>query len=121
MGHQDAVARSFISVMIVTLEIVTRVIQAQTTDPFFQEQIVRLLAEGAESYSVSSDGGLRFNGRFVVPEGAELRHEVMTHSHGSRFAVHPGGDKMYQDMRRQYWWSGMKKDIAEFVSKCSTC
>ena len=42
LGHQDAVARSFISVMTDTLEIVTRVIQAQTTDPFCQEQIVRL-------------------------------------------------------------------------------
>ena len=83
LGHQDAVARSFISVMSVTPEIVMRVIQTQTTDPFFQEQIVRLLAEGTESYSVSSDGGLRFNGRLVVPEGSELRHEVMTHSHGS--------------------------------------
>ena len=99
LGHQDAVARSFISVMTVTPEIVMRVIQTQTTDPFFQEQIVRLLAEGAESYSVSSDGGLRFNGRLVVPEGSELCHAVMTQSHGSRFAVHLGGDKMYQDMR----------------------
>ena len=57
----------------------------------------------------------------MVPEEAELRHAVMTQSHGSRFAVHPGGDKMYQDMRRQYWWSGIKKEIVEFVSKCSTC
>jgi len=94
LGHQDAVARSFMSIMTVTPEIITRIIQAQTADPFFQEKIVRLLAEGAESYSVSSDGGLRLNGRLVVPEGEDLRHAVMTQSHGSRFAVHPGGDKM---------------------------
>jgi len=121
LGHQDAVAHSFIYVMTVTPEIVMRVVQAQSKDSFCQEQIVRLLAEGAESYSVGSDGGLRFNGRLVVPEGEDLRHAVMTQSHGSKFTVHPGGDKMYQDMRRQYWWSGLKRDIAEFVSKCSTC
>ena len=37
------------------------------------------------------------------------------------FAVHPGGNKMYQDLKRQYWWSGMKKDVAQFVSTCLTC
>ena len=114
-------ARSFMSVMTVTPLIVTRVVKAQADDSFCREKIVRLLAEGGESYTVSSDGGLRFNGRLVVPEGEELRHEVMAESHGSRFAVHPGGDKMYQAMRRQYWWSGMKRDIAVFVSKCATC
>ena len=77
LGHQDAVARSFMSVMTVTPQIVTKVVRAQANDSFCQEQIVRLLAEGAESYTVSSDGGLRFNGRLVVPEGEELRHEVM--------------------------------------------
>jgi hypothetical protein len=56
-----------------------------------------------------------------VPEDEGLRRDVLTESHGSTFAVHPGGDKMYQDMRRQYWWAGMKKDIAVFVSKCATC
>ena len=80
-----------------------------------------MLAEGAEGYSISSEGGLPLNGRLIVPDSEELRHAVMTESHGSRFAVHPGGDKMYQDMRRQYWWAGMKRDIAEFVSKCATC
>jgi len=99
LGHQDAMARSFMSFMTVTPEIVTRVIQAQVVDSFCQDQIVRLLAEGIESYSVSSDGGLQFNERLVVPEGEDLRHAIMSESHGSRFAVHPGGDKMYQDMR----------------------
>ena len=45
----------------------------------------------------------------------------MTESHGLRFMVHPGGYKIYQDMRQQYWWSGIKIDIIEFVSKCATC
>ena len=63
----------------------------------------QLLAEGAEGYSISSEGGLRLNGRLIMPEDEELRHAVMTESHGSRFAVRLDEDKMYQDMRRQYW------------------
>ncbi|GJX20245.1 putative ribonuclease H-like domain-containing protein, partial [Tanacetum coccineum] len=37
------------------------------------------------------------------------------------YSVHPGVDKMYYDLRDSYWWPGMKKDIAEYVSNCLTC
>ena len=46
---------------------------------------------------------------------------MLKEHHGSSFAVHPGGTKMYQDLKRQYWWKGMKKDVAKFVAKCLTC
>nr|GEV47726.1 putative reverse transcriptase domain-containing protein [Tanacetum cinerariifolium] len=38
-----------------------------------------------------------------------------------KYFVHPGADKMYHDIRNMYWWSGMKRDIAIYVSKCLTC
>ncbi|GJR98626.1 putative reverse transcriptase domain-containing protein [Tanacetum coccineum] len=41
--------------------------------------------------------------------------------HGSKYSVHPGADKMYHDLRDMYWWPGMKRDIATYVSKCLTC
>ena len=50
-----------------------------------------------------------------------IRDEVLKESHHSRLAVHPGGTKMYHDIARQFWWPGMKKDVAEFVSRCLTC
>ncbi|GKB97344.1 putative reverse transcriptase domain-containing protein [Tanacetum coccineum] len=42
-------------------------------------------------------------------------------AHKSKYSIHPGADKMYYDLRDRYWWHGMKKDIAEYVSKCLTC
>ncbi|GJT65018.1 putative reverse transcriptase domain-containing protein [Tanacetum coccineum] len=45
----------------------------------------------------------------------------MDEAHKSKCSVHPGADKMYYDLRDRYWWPGMKKDIAEYVSKCLTC
>ncbi|KAM0052023.1 putative nucleotidyltransferase, Ribonuclease H [Helianthus debilis subsp. tardiflorus] len=45
----------------------------------------------------------------------------MDESHKSRYSIHPGADKMYKDLRTQYWWPGMKKDVALYVSKCLTC
>ncbi|GJR30797.1 putative reverse transcriptase domain-containing protein [Tanacetum coccineum] len=45
----------------------------------------------------------------------------MDEAHKSKYSVHPGADKMYYDLRDRYWWPGMKKDIAEYISKCLTC
>nr|GEY80666.1 putative reverse transcriptase domain-containing protein [Tanacetum cinerariifolium] len=49
------------------------------------------------------------------------REMIMDEAHTSRYSVHPGADKMYHDLRDLYWWPGMKRDIAEYVSKCLTC
>nr|GEU43970.1 putative reverse transcriptase domain-containing protein [Tanacetum cinerariifolium] len=49
------------------------------------------------------------------------RDMIMHESHKSKYSIHPGSDKMYQDLKKLYWWPNMKADIATFVSKCLTC
>ena len=66
-------------------------------------------------------GSLRYRGRVVVPQLTDLREEILREFHYSRFAVHPGGTKMYQDLCCQYHWSGMKRHIGDFVQQCLTC
>ncbi|GKA32877.1 reverse transcriptase domain-containing protein [Tanacetum coccineum] len=50
-----------------------------------------------------------------------VRTIIMDDAHKTRYSVHPGADKMYHDLRDMYWWPGMKRDIATYVSKCLTC
>ena len=57
---------------------------------------------GDEGWTVHSDGSLWYRGRVVVPHSTDLRKEILRQFHCSRFSVHPGGTKMYQDLRRQY-------------------
>jgi hypothetical protein len=42
-------------------------------------------------------------------------------AHLSKFSIHPGSSKMYQDLKANFWWSNMKVDIAKYVSDCDTC
>ena len=51
----------------------------------------------------------------------ELRRKILEEAHCFAYAMHPGSTKMYQDLKNNYWWKGMKKDIAKYVSKCLTC
>nr|GEU83243.1 retrotransposon protein, putative, Ty3-gypsy subclass [Tanacetum cinerariifolium] len=57
----------------------------------------------------------------VKAENLGIRDVVMHESHKSKYSIHPGSDKMYQDLKKLYWWPNIKADIATFVSKCLTC
>ncbi|GKB45974.1 putative reverse transcriptase domain-containing protein, partial [Tanacetum coccineum] len=67
------------------------------------------------------DGTRCFGNRVWLPRFGGLRDLVMHESHKSKYSIHPGSDKMYQDLKLLYWWSNMKADIATYVSKCLTC
>nr|GEW04003.1 hypothetical protein [Tanacetum cinerariifolium] len=68
-----------------------------------------------------ADGTLCLNGRSWLPCYDDLRTMIMHESNKSKYSIHPGSDKMYQDIKKLYWWPNMKVDITTFVSKCLTC
>ncbi|GJR44709.1 putative reverse transcriptase domain-containing protein [Tanacetum coccineum] len=74
-----------------------------------------------EMIELRSDRALYYLDRIWVPLKGDVRTLIMDEAHKSKYSVHPRADKMYYDLRDRYWWSGMKKDIAMYVSKCLTC
>ncbi|GKA16258.1 putative reverse transcriptase domain-containing protein [Tanacetum coccineum] len=67
------------------------------------------------------DGTLCLNGRSWLPCYGDLRTVIMHEYHKSKYSIHLGSYKMYQDMKKLYWWPNMKADNATYVSKCLTC
>ncbi|GJU51321.1 putative reverse transcriptase domain-containing protein [Tanacetum coccineum] len=74
-----------------------------------------------EKLEPRADGTLCLNGRSWLPCYGDLRSVVMHESHKSKYSIHPGSEKMYQDMKKLYWWPNMKADIAIYVRKFLTC
>nr|GEW22191.1 retrotransposon protein, putative, Ty3-gypsy subclass [Tanacetum cinerariifolium] len=68
-----------------------------------------------------ADGTLCLNGRSWLTCYGDLRTMIMHESHKLKYSIHPGSDKVYQDMKKLYWWPNMMADIATFVSKCLAC
>ena len=60
---------------------------------------------------------MRFGTRLCVLNDGDLRRELLEEAHCSKFGIHLGGTKMYRDLKQNYWWPGMKRDIARFVAQ----
>ncbi|GJX33774.1 putative reverse transcriptase domain-containing protein, partial [Tanacetum coccineum] len=67
-----------------------------------------------------ADGTLCLKNRSLITCFGELRTLIMHESHKSKYLIHPGSNKMYQDLKKMYWWPNMKAEIATYVSKCLT-
>lgn len=74
-----------------------------------------------EELYTKADGIFYYQNRIWIPDRDNLRTFLMEEIHKSRYSIHPGADKMYHGLKNNYWWPGMKKDIALFVAKCLTC
>ncbi|GKA16552.1 putative reverse transcriptase domain-containing protein [Tanacetum coccineum] len=119
-------------VMTIGLNLPKQILDAQTEarkpENIKNEDVGGMLVENSkdsekfrtEKLEPPADGTLCFNGRSWLPCYGDLRTVIMHESHKSKYSIHPGCEKMYQDMKKLYWWPNMKANIATYVSKCLT-
>ena len=129
MGHfglqYGEQAQGILGSLVATPSLLIRVIKSQGQDAELVSTRDRVQSgtgdEGDEGWTIHIDGSLQYKRQIVVPQLTDLREEILKEFHCSRFAVHPGGTKMYRDLRCQYYWSGMTRHVGDFVHRCFTC
>ncbi|WRX29252.1 Integrase zinc-binding domain - like 10 [Theobroma cacao] len=95
-----------------------RIKEAQSKDEFMAKALEDPQGRKEKMFTKGIDGVLRYGTRLYVPDGDGLRRETLEEAHMAAYVVHPGAIKMYQDLKEVYWWEGLKRDVAEFASKC---
>jgi hypothetical protein len=85
-------------------------------------RIRALMREGkAQCFSYDDQGVLFFWKRIVMTKDHNLRCLILDEAHYSQFSIHPGGTKMFQDLKQRFWWTRMKREIALYVVECDVC
>ena len=101
--------------------LLNQVLEAQKKDDKIFA-IIDQIGDGKETeFTVNENGVLYYKDRVCVTDEDELRKAILEEAHSGSFAIHPGSTKMYQDLKTSFWWSGMKRDVLEFVTKCLVC
>ena len=101
--------------------LVDQILKAQLEDPYLVSMRKKVEEEEQSDFSIRDDGALVIGSRLCLPAVEELKRQVLEEAHSSAYAMHPGSIKMYRTMKEYYWWSGMKREVAEYVSKFFIC
>ena len=117
MGHSEA----YLASLSVQPTLVERIKLSQADDSHLKKIMDKVHNGKKSKFSNFKDGALRFDSRFCVPNDPLIKKEILEEAHYSPYTIHPGSTKMYHDLRENFWWNNMKREIAQFVEQCLTC
>jgi hypothetical protein len=95
--------------------------EAQKNDEKISE-IRRLILDGkGKDFREDAEGVIWFKDRLCVPNVRSIWELILKEAHETAYSIHPGSEKMYQDLKKKFWWYGMKREITEHVAMCDSC
>ncbi|XP_070009724.1 uncharacterized protein [Nicotiana sylvestris] len=101
---------------------VVEVKEKQYNDPLLVQLKEGIYKHKTTIFSLGmDDGSLQYQRRLCVPSIDGLRERLMAEAHTSKYSVHPGSTKMYHDLKEIYWWNYMKRNVADFATRCLNC
>ena len=95
--------------------------EVQKTDKEIASIKEKMSKGKAKGFREDEHDTLGFEDRVYVPNDTEIRKLILQEAHDTPYSIHPGNTKMYLDLKDTFWWTGMKKDIAEYVAVCDVC
>jgi hypothetical protein len=117
----EVVPERFVASLVVQPTLMDKIREAQKGDKEL-EKIREDLKEGkAKGFSEDEQGTIWFEKRIYVPSDSDLRKLIFQEAHETLYSIHPGNTKMYIHVKERFWWNNMKRDIAEYITKCDVC
>ncbi|CAA0811411.1 Unknown protein, partial [Striga hermonthica] len=107
--ESPSTARGMWTFLVVGPTLRERIVAEQSNDRFLCRMKELSEAGRVGGFAVASDGALVSEGRLCVPKVWELRKDILREAHSAPYTVHPGSSKMYQDLRKSFWWRCMKR------------
>jgi hypothetical protein len=92
----------------------------QLEDEKIQKIKCNIKEEKSPGFSEDEEGVLWYEGRICLPNVKELNYKILREAHESAYSIHPGGNKIYHDLKATYWWYGIKRYVAEYVAPYDT-
>nr|GEU71146.1 putative reverse transcriptase domain-containing protein [Tanacetum cinerariifolium] len=108
-------------IMTIHLKLPSQIIKAQN-EALKEENVKAENLQGMDKlFEIRPDGTRCIKNQSWLPLFEDLRDLIMHESHKLKYSLHPGSDKMYQDIKKLYWWPNMKAIIAKYVGKYLRC
>ncbi|GJU66910.1 putative nucleotidyltransferase, ribonuclease H [Tanacetum coccineum] len=114
-------SEGYIASLKIEPNLILRIKEAQKEDGELWSVVQNMKNGKQEEFRVDDHGVIWYGNRLCVPDDSSLREAILTEAHSSPFSIHPGSTKMYRDLKQNFWWNGMKQEVARFVAKCLTC
>ena len=110
-------ARNPLNQVSIQFDLYDNIKEAQQRDAQIRKIMQKVLEGELKEFKIE-DNVLKFRRRLCVPDVAEIKEEIMNEAHCTPYTAHPGSTKIYQDLRHNFWWDGMKMNISNFIQKC---
>src|SRR3954468_18925410 len=121
MKEMGMLPHGFLSTLVVKPTLEDQIIVAQRCARGVRRIKENIASGVAKCFSTDSKGTVSFGNRLVVPKNRELRQLILQEAHDTPLSIHPGSTKIYRYLRQRFWWTRMKRDIAQFVAEFDVC
>jgi hypothetical protein len=95
--------------------------KGQKDDEKINEIQQLIIDEKGPDFCEDAEGVVWFKDRLCVLNITSIQELILNEAHETAYSIHPGSEKMYQDLKKRFWWYGMKREIAEYVARCDSC
>lgn len=116
--HENGV---YLATLQVEMEVLRLIREEQVSDEYLRIVWEDLGKNGSRDFRISKGGMLMFRERTCVPAKKEIRCRLLDAAHRSAYSIHPGIKMMYHELRRKFWWHGLKQHVTRYIGRYETC